>query len=185
MIELKNIVCAYDGKIVLNGLNLSLPNRGAVAVTGPSGTGKTTLLKLLAGLILPTSGSIEGLAGKRVSMVFQEDRLLPWRTALENAALFCGSEAHAKEILNALELNDALNKRPDELSGGMRRRTAIARALCYGGDILLLDEPFKGLDDALKLRVAKRMKGAFPLTVLATHDMAEAEMMGCTERVEL
>jgi NitT/TauT family transport system ATP-binding protein len=118
-------------------------------------------------------------------MVFREDRLLPWRTALENAALFCGSEAHAKEILNALELNDALNKRPDELSGGMRRRAAIARALCYGGDILLLDEPFKGLDDALKLRVAKRMKGAFPLTVLATHDMAEASLLGVTQRVEL
>ncbi|HWS28595.1 MAG TPA: ATP-binding cassette domain-containing protein [Clostridia bacterium] len=185
MIELKKVVCAYDGKIVLNGLDLSLPERGAIAVTGPSGAGKTTFLKLLAGLVPPASGSVEGLNGKRVSMVFQEDRLLPWRTALENAALFCGSEVRAKEVLVALELGGALDKRPDELSGGMRRRVAIARALCYGGDILLLDEPFKGLDDALKLRVAKRVKDAFPLTVLATHDMAEAVLMGCTERIEL
>ncbi len=185
MIELKNVVCSYEKKTVLSDLSLRLPERGAVAVTGPSGKGKTTLLKLLAGLVLPVSGSIEGLLGKRVSMVFQEDRLLPWRMALENAALFCGDEAHAKETLIALELGDALNKRPDELSGGMRRRVAIARALCFGGDILLLDEPFKGLDEALKLRVAKRMKGAFPLTVLATHDMVEADMMGCTQRVEL
>jgi NitT/TauT family transport system ATP-binding protein len=185
MIELKNIVCSYDGKTVLNDLSLSLPEHGAVAVTGPSGKGKTTFLKLLAGLVLPASGSIEGLVNKRVSMVFQEDRLLPWRTALENAALFCGDEVYAHETLVALELSDALKKRPDELSGGMRRRVAIARALCFGGDILLLDEPFKGLDDALKLRVARHVKGVFPLTIIATHDMEEAQMLACTQRVEL
>ena len=185
MIELKNVVCSYDGRPVLNGLDLTLPEAGAVAVTGPSGTGKTTLLRLLAGLILPASGTVEGLSGKRVAMVFQEDRLLPWRTALENVALFCKDEAPAREALAKLELEAALDKRPNELSGGMRRRVALARALCYGGDILILDEPFKGLDDALKLRVAEAVRGVFPLTVLATHDMGEAGLLGCTERVEL
>lgn len=185
MIKLTNIVCAYDGKPVLDGLNFTFPETGAVALTGPSGRGKTTLLKLLAGLIAPDSGKIEGLSDKRVSMVFQEDRLLPWRTALENVALFCGNEALAWEALVRLELGDALEKRPPELSGGMRRRAALARALCFGGDILLLDEPFKGLDDALKLRVAAQVKGVFPMTVLATHDMAEAKLLGCTERIDL
>ncbi|MCE5235292.1 MAG: ATP-binding cassette domain-containing protein [Clostridiaceae bacterium] len=185
MIELKNVVCSYEGKTVLDGLSLSLPETGAVAVTGPSGTGKTTLLRLLAGLVSPASGGVEGLEGKRVSMVFQEDRLLPWRSALENVSLFCGNEALARETLRGLELGDAFEKRPGELSGGMRRRVALARALCFGGDILLLDEPFKGLDDALKLRVAEAIRGVFPLTVLATHDMDEAQMLRCTERVEL
>ncbi len=185
MILLHDVCCAYDGKTVLQNLTLALPKGGTVALTGPSGTGKTTLLKLLAGLITPVSGHIEGLGGKRVSMVFQEDRLLPWRTALENVALFCGDERLARETLVRLELSDALDKRPSELSGGMQRRVALARALCYGGDILLLDEPFKGLEVALKIRVAKQVKGAFPLTVLATHDMAEAGLLGAVQRVEL
>lgn len=185
MILIKNVVCAYEGKTVLNGLNLTLPDTGAIAVTGASGSGKTTFLRLLAGLVKPASGSVEGLSGKRVSMVFQEDRLLPWRNALENVTLVCGDEELARETLSRLELSDALNKRPDELSGGMRRRVALARALCYGGDILILDEPFKGLDDALKIRVAEAVRDVFPLTVLATHDMDEAEMVGCAERVEL
>ena len=185
MILLDNVSCAYDGKPVLQSLTLALPESGTVALTGPSGTGKTTLLKLIAGLITPVSGHVKGLSGKRVSMVFQEDRLLPWRTALENVALFCGDEALARETLVKLELLDALDKRPSALSGGMQRRVALARALCYGGDILLLDEPFKGLDDALNIRVAIQVKGRFPLMVLATHDMAEAGLLGAVQRVEL
>lgn len=185
MILLKNIVCAYDGKLVLNGLSLSLPETGVVALTGPSGSGKTTFLRLLAGLLLPASGSVEGMDGKRVSMAFQEDRLIPWLTALENVALVCADESRARETLGRLELADALEKRPDELSGGMQRRVALARALCYGGDVLLLDEPFKGLDDALKARVAECIRGVFPLTVIATHDMNEAELLGCAERIVL
>ncbi len=185
MILLKNIVCAYDGQLVLNGLSRSLPETGVVALTGPSGSGKTTFLRLLAGLLKPASGSVEGMGGKRVSMAFQEDRLLPWLTALENVALVCGNEGLARETLSRFELGDALKKRPGDLSGGMQRRVALARALCYGGDVLLLDEPFKGLDDALKARVAEHVKGAFPLTVIATHDMDEAELLGRAERIAL
>ena len=166
MIELKHVTCAYGEKTPVRNLTLTLSDAGVIGVFGASGSGKTTLLRLLAGRLQPTSGTVEGLCGKRVSMVFQEDRLLPWRTALENVALVRdGSSGDATRLLDAMELSAEAEKLPAALSGGMQRRVALARALNFGGDVLLLDEPFKGLD--------------------AAPDRAEAEALGMTGEILL
>lgn len=181
MIELAHVHCIYGEKTPIRDLTLILPDVGVVGVFGASGAGKTTLLRLLAGLLQPTSGTIEGLAGKRISMVFQEDRLLPWLTAVENVALVRdGSEADARALLAALALSAEADQLPRALSGGMQRRVALARALNFGGDVLLLDEPFKGLDAALCAEAAAVVRGRFPLTVIATHDRGEAAALGMT-----
>lgn len=182
MIRMMDISFSYGEKPVLKNYSLSLPERGVFAITGPSGVGKTTLLCLLAGLLRPQAGRIEGLSGLRVSMVFQEDRLLPWYTAYENVlhALPQGhiqKEQTARDWLEKMELQQAMHQLPLALSGGMQRRVALARACAYGGDILLLDEPFKGMDENLRLRVGAHIKTAAPLVVLVTHDLEDADRM--------
>lgn len=183
MIHLTDISFSYGEKPVLKNYSLSLPESGVFAITGPSGVGKTTLLCLLAGILRPQAGRIEGLSGLRVSMVFQEDRLLPWYTAYENV-LYALPREHmqkeqtARDWLEKMELQQAMHQLPLALSGGMQRRVALARACAYGGDILLLDEPFKGMDESLRLRVGAHIKTAAPLIVLVTHDLEDAERMG-------
>lgn len=182
-IRFSDVSVRYGEKDVLKNITVEFPGHGAIALLGPSGTGKTTFLRVLAGLTLPTVGRVTGLDGKRVTMVFQEDRLLPWYTAYENV-LFAlpedmeNREQTALDWLERMELSDALKQYPASLSGGMNRRVAIARALAYGGDVLLLDEPFNGLDDALRERVAAHISGAAPLTVLVTHNRADAALLG-------
>ncbi len=186
MIKLERVTCAYGDRKPIRGLTCVLPDAGVVGVFGPSGAGKTTLLRLLAGRIAPTEGTVAGLREKRISMVFQEDRLLPWLTALENTALVReGSTAEASRLLAAVGLSGEEQKLPGELSGGMQRRVAIARALNFGGDVLLLDEPFKGLDEALRTRVIAAVRGSFPLIVISTHDRTEAAMLGMTDEIAL
>ena len=167
---------------------MELKQGEALAVMGESGSGKTTLVKLLLGLIEPESGSIEGLDGTRISVVFQEDRLLPWYSAKENIALVLHGmdkaerEKKALELLSEMELSDSADKPIRELSGGMQRRVSIARALAFGGDIIILDEPLKGLDSELKKRIAGRIKAHFNTLLLITHDEDEAKLFGC-ERI--
>ena len=125
-------------------ISLALPEKGFCAITGRSGRGKTTLLYLIAGLYEPDRGSIQR-NGETISMVFQEDRLLPWETAAQNAAIASTREIAAK-LLTELGLGAELDKYPRELSGGMKRRVSIARALAAKADVYIMDEPFKGLD---------------------------------------
>ena len=176
MISLSNVTAGYPGKIVLRDLTLSLPEQGAAAIMAPSGYGKTTLLRVLAGLLKPQSGTISGLENKKISFLFQEDRLLPWLTAEKNTAIVSSAEK-ARFWLQAMEIDDP-GQYPHAMSGGMQRRVALARAMSFGGEVLLLDEPFKGLDEALRGRVAARIRDQFPLTVLSVHDQEEAALMG-------
>lgn len=175
-IILDKISKSYGDKKVLEELSLVLPEKGIFCLLGASGIGKTTLLRLLAGLETPDSGSITGLEGKKLSMVFQNDRLLPNSSAFENVSLASSPEAAAL-WLERLELGDAADKKPGKLSGGMQRRVALARALAFGGDVLLLDEPFKGFDSELKKRIFPYIIGYAKnaLVVLVTHDEKEAE----------
>ena len=171
MIELQNISKSFDGVSVLDNISAKIPDSGIFAICGASGSGKTTLMRIILGLEQPDSGNISGLEGKKTAVVFQNDRLLPWLSALDNVAAVCSKE-RAKEMLEKVELSDALNKKPAELSGGMCRRVAL------DADILLLDEPFKGLDTELRGRIVKLVED-FAKTkpvILITHDPWEVSL---------
>lgn len=175
MIKLRNIDLSFNGKTVFSNLSADLPVEGTTVLRGVSGAGKTTLFRLLLGLQKPDAGTITGMEFQKPAVVFQEDRLLPWANALENAAL--GSDkASAERALTALGLRDNLYELPRELSGGMRRRVAIARALSYGGDTLFLDEPFTGLDEENKSIVAREIRRLGVPVYVITHEDDEAAL---------
>ena len=175
----------YAEKIVLDGFSLRFPDRGTVCLFGPSGCGKTTLLNCIAGLEALDSGEIARDGIRRISYLFQEDRLLPWACALKNvAAVLPGKgrenlRAASRWLRRAGLEGEDQQKLPAQLSGGMRRRVAIARSLAYGGDLFLLDEPFQALDEKAKLREIAlfRAQAAKALTVFITHDRKEAGLM--------
>ena len=156
MIETRDLTVTFGGRAVLREVDLTVPNGGHIALMGPSGCGKTTLLRVLAGLQAPDSGTVRVEPG-RMACVFQEPRLLPWRTAAENVNTVLSDRAQtmpqALAWLERLELGDACDQYPAALSGGMQQRVAIARALAYDAPVLLFDEPFRGLDAALRARV--------------------------------
>lgn len=197
-IKLANICKAFDGRIVLHNVNLTLAPGEITCLMGPSGIGKTTLVNILAGLLKADGGEISGLNGLRVSAVFQEDRLLEWETALRNvefvtrkrgtgdgsAVLRCAQDTEPSpcptQLLTQAGLGSHLHKKAAELSGGMKRRVCICRALLADYDLLILDEPFKGLDEETKPKIMQLVKenlreGACVLCV--THDAAEVEFL--------
>ena len=170
------------GKPVLSGLNLVIPAGRTTAVMAPSGWGKTTLLRLLMGLETPDEGEITGLEGLRIAVCFQEDRLMPRLSAVDNIRLVC-PELRRADILPRLErfaLADAADVPAEALSGGMRRRAALLRALLAPADLVLLDEPFNALDEDTRARVTAETKALLHsrTAVIVTHDKAEAEAAG-------
>lgn len=189
-IRIRNLSKAFDGKKVLENLSLDLPDAGVVAIEGRSGAGKTTLLNILMGLLPPDAGLIEGLAGKRVTAVFQENRLLENWSALKNIRLVCGRGvtdadifAHLAEVGLAGEEKTPVRA----LSGGMKRRVALVRGVIAAGDVLMLDEPFKGLDEATRgaaiAYVRAHARGR--LILLVTHDRSEADALGAVMTVSI
>ncbi|PWB95517.1 ABC transporter ATP-binding protein [Methylosinus sporium] len=164
----------------LENFVLSLPVGRAGAVVGPSGCGKTTLLRIIAGLDTEFSGEVTLPAGGRLGMVFQEPRLLPWRSVIDNLRIAApqASEEALAALLAALELSEHARHFPGELSLGLARRVAIARALAIEPDLLLLDEPFVSLDDALardlRARIAVLIDERHVTTLIVTHDLREA-----------
>ena len=179
-IELHDVCKSYDGQPVLRDLTASL--EGRVVITGPSGCGKTTLSRLLLGLEVPDSGTVQ--MDGRLSAVFQEDRLCPGLTAFDNVALVCPADADPERIRRgfaALGLGrEDWEKPARQLSGGQKRRTAILRALLAPADGILMDEPFKGLDPDTKQAamtfVREQTRGR--LLILITHDADEVEFFG-------
>lgn len=173
MIRLENVSVSFDDQRVIAGLSLDLRDGVISAITGASGIGKTTLLRAIAGLVRPDGGRIMTDYDK-IGYVFQEPRLFPWMTALENVRCVCGDEQKARYYLSLL-LPDADDKLPSELSGGMKQRVSIARALASEPQLLLLDEPFKGLDEASKQNtvdvVLKHLRGR--TAILVSHDKDE------------
>lgn len=182
MIEIKNLSLRYDGEAVIENFSLTLEKGEKIVLMGPSGCGKSSLLSAIAGLIAPEKGSIK--TDGRISFVFQEPRLLPWLSALENinAVLLDSSAslAEAEKWLSAVGLGADGEKLPSELSGGMQQRVAIARALAYSGDILLLDEPSKGMDADTKAAVWELIRSSAEgrTSILVTHDEEEARSFG-------
>lgn len=167
---------AFGEKQVLENFSCTLPAPGLTALMGPSGVGKTTLFRILLGLEKPDSGVIFGMEEKTLSVVFQEDRLFPDLTVLQNAEV-AGTNGEA--WLARLGLQSELSAYPQSLSGGMRRRVSIARAICRNGDVFLLDEPFQGLDRERKrdvMEIFRQLKKEKPV-LLITHDPEEADFL--------
>lgn len=193
-IKIRNLAVAYQETVIINHFDLTLPSKGCVCFYGPSGCGKTTLLQTIAGLKKPSAGSIrtqwtlsnEDNIMPRTAYVFQEDRLIPWLTALENVSFVLPKEATlkikietAKKWLAAVGLQDAYDKYPAQLSGGMKQRVNIARALAFDAPVILMDEPFKGLDDAIKgqiIGILQELKKS-KLLLLVTHDKEDASLL--------
>lgn len=168
-------------KTVLDHLSLEFPVGKTTVVMGPSGCGKTTLLRLIAGIISPTLGNV-ARETDRVSFLFQDTALLPWLTAEENVNLVLSDSKKtlpvAKEWLALVGLTEEGGSFPAALSGGMQQRVALARALAFDAELLLLDEPFRGMDEALheQMRELIRTVCHGKTTILVTHDKNDLDI---------
>lgn len=182
MLELKDVSLSFGALEVLRGASLTLWQGERIAITGPSGCGKTSLLHVIAGLLHPDSGLVRNRAA-RTACVFQEPRLLPWLSAEENVSIVMPHGTQGQDalmLLKKLGLADSAEKHPCELSGGMQQRAALARALAYAPDLLLLDEPFRALDAASKaLAIDAVNERADCAVILVTHSPEEADALGC------
>ena len=171
MIEARYLTLRYGDKLVLDHFSLEIPNDGITALNGPSGCGKTTLLRVLAGLETPETGTVNGVTPSRTAFLFQEDRLLPWRTVGQHLTdvLPRSRRGELADWLAFAELSGEEAAYPDALSGGMARRLALARCAALGGDLLLLDEPFAGVDLQRAARIMSRLRGLGVPAVLTSH----------------
>jgi NitT/TauT family transport system ATP-binding protein len=190
MISLVDIRLTYPAaeQPALEGVSLSVGQGEFVSVVGASGCGKSSLLNVVAGLDRPESGSVE-VEGD-IALIFQDPALFPWLTAIDNVALALHDKgmrrrerrAEASNLLRLVGLAEAGNKRPHELSGGMRQRVAIARALARGANVLLMDEPFSALDaitrDALHGELSTLWKERGLTVLFVTHNVREAVTLG-------
>jgi NitT/TauT family transport system ATP-binding protein len=185
-LQLRHVSHSFGTLEVLRDLSIEVLHGEFVAIVGPSGCGKTTLLNLLSGFDHPTSGYIERRGKSR--MVYQQDGLFPWQTVSENIALglrLVKSEQERRqqvqELVSLIRLEGFENSYPHQLSGGMRQRVELARALAGSSDILLLDEPFSSLDYLTRLRmrqeVARILQERPRTVVLVTHDIEEAAQL--------
>lgn len=189
-IQFQHIYKSYSGKPVLSDFSALVPEGSVTAIMAPSGQGKTTLLRLLMGLEQPDSGNITGLDGLRISPVFQENRLCEYLTVSANLRLTAPrlTDSDILTALNQVLLPSSCAIQPvRELSGGMKRRVAVLRALLTEHDLLLLDEPFQGLDTDTKAAVINliRQKSKGKTLVLVTHDQEEAVSLGAQNWLSL
>nr|WP_307992695.1 ATP-binding cassette domain-containing protein [uncultured Niameybacter sp.] len=189
MIEIKGLCKSYGEDYLYKDFEIEFEEGKVTALLGSSGSGKTTLIRILLGIEKYEKGQILGLENKNIAAVFQEDRLIKWLDVYNNIAFvlksYMNEDEMTKQIQNALELVELWEYKDykiSALSGGMQRRVSLARALAYTSHILILDEPFKGLDYELKMRVITKIKEMLKeekrTTILITHDMEEAHLLG-------
>ncbi|WP_373899604.1 ABC transporter ATP-binding protein [Haloimpatiens sp. FM7315] len=182
---LENLCKAYNDTKVLKDINYKFYNNKITAILGPSGCGKTTLLNIISGLEKATSGKIT-VNTRNISYMFQEDRLIPWLSVYENVAFVLKSNYKKPKInglvrkyLELVDLKEYAYETIDKLSGGMKRRVSMARALAYDSELLLLDEPFKGMDDELKMNIISKFLSKWKdnknTVIFVTHDEKEVK----------
>lgn len=183
MLQVLNLSKAYGKNVLFTDCSFSVSEGEHVGISAPSGAGKTTLLRILCGLERADSGRVEGVAPGQISYLFQEPRLFPQLTALENVTCIFPKprerEEAAAELLGKLGLEDSLGLYPRELSGGMKQRVALARTLFADRSVVLLDEPFTALDEELKNRtraiVAEYCKDR--ILIVVSHDPGDLEVL--------
>ncbi|MCI8888207.1 MAG: ABC transporter ATP-binding protein [Hungatella sp.] len=182
-LEICNLTKSFGEHTVLKGVSLIFEEGKTYCVMSPSGSGKTTLFRIIIGLEQADKGEIKGIKGKRFGAVFQEDRLCEAYSPLDNVMMTADRqvtrETAARELCRLLP-EESITRPVCTLSGGMKRRTAICRALLAFWDILLMDEPFTGLDDATRKEVISyvREKTAGRLVILSTHQQEDVEALG-------
>ena len=178
MISVSHLTLSYGEKRVLEDFSLTLPERGVTVLSGPSGCGKTTLLRCLAGLERPRSGRIQAPPPRETSLLFQEDRLFPWRTVEQHLmdVLPQSRWAEVPRWLALAELTGEEGSFPASLSGGMRRRLALVRALALGGQLYLLDEPFTGVDPARVRRLMDALRALDAPVLLSSHETLDCSL---------
>jgi NitT/TauT family transport system ATP-binding protein len=184
-IKISNLKKTFNDNIIFNGLNVEFRDNEINCILGPSGVGKTTLFNILTKIESYDYGSITGTEKKRVAYVFQEDRLLEWKTVYENIAFVIADEKdirkRVEKVIQMVKLSGYEEYYPNELSGGMRQRVSLARAFVYNPQLLFLDEPFKGLDIALKEDIMKDFYEQWDKekysVIMATHDIEEAILL--------
>ena len=187
-VQIKDLCKSYENHKVLHNFSMNFTKNKITVITGPSGCGKTTLLNIIGSIEKEYSGQVIS-PNNSISYIFQEDRLLPHLTVYENIAFVLKSTMDKENMntiinkyLDMVKLSEYKHKLPNKLSGGMKRRVAIARAFAYKSKLLLMDEPFKGLDDKLKMEIIdeflKLHKEDKRTVILVTHDMKEAELLG-------
>lgn len=179
---LESITLDYKDIHVFKDLDFELDENKITCMIGPSGCGKTSILNLITGFVIGSSGTVQNNK-KKIGYVFQEDRLLPWKTVYQNVEMVNQSNHdEVMGILEALEIDKYKDKYPDELSGGMKQRCAIARAFFFDAPLLLMDEPFKSLDYDLRINLLKYLIKLWEKkknTILfVTHDIDEALLLG-------
>ena len=185
-IIIKDLSKSYKKNIVFNNLNLKIKENKTTCIMGASGVGKTTLLRILLGLEKSDSGSIEGLEGKKITAVFQENRLVENINSIKNIQLVCEKPLSTKKISHELDqvgLNGFELHPINQLSGGMKRRVAIVRGLIGDFDIIIMDEPFKGLDIELKDKVIEYVKDKTKnkTVIIVTHDINEVKKLNANK----
>ncbi|KUK54602.1 MAG: ABC transporter related protein [Desulfotomaculum sp. 46_296] len=187
-IGFNHVYKSFGQTSVLDDFSFSVPAGRIICLIGPSGCGKTTILNLLTGLEQPDRGYISGTANLRISCVFQETRLLPWKTVSENISFVLQDLTMLQRQklidlhLKAMGLYEYRNSYPKTLSGGMKQRLALCRAFAFPHDLLLLDEPFKSLDVPLRMELVQQVAGMWiknPRTIVfVTHDILDALLLG-------
>ncbi len=174
VIRCKELTVSFGSRAVLDRFSLNIPASGVTALSGPSGCGKTTLLRVLAGLEQPRGGTVEDLPPRQTAILFQDDRLLPWRTVEQHLTDVLPRERRGEvpSLLAMVELEGEEKRFPSALSGGMGRRLALARCLALEARLYLLDEPFAGVDLSRALRILERLKARPAPVLLASHEPA-------------
>ena len=188
-LSLKNINKVYNNQNIYQNFDIEIDRGVITCILGPSGCGKTTLLNIIGGIIQPDSGTMDGFDGIRFSYIFQEPRLLPWKTVRGNIEFVLDDEMskterrqRATELIKKVELEKFADYYPSQLSGGMRQRVSIARAFACPSDIILMDEPLAGLDINLKNNMLEWFSQIWQAdrrtVIFVTHDVDEAIAIG-------
>lgn len=188
-LEIKGLCKSFGDNVIFSDFDISFEEGVITCILGPSGCGKTTLLNIIGGLVEPDGGTFSGFGGKRFSYVFQEPRLLPWKTVRGNIEFVLDPSlspsertSKADELIRRVELDGFADHYPSQLSGGMCQRVSIARAFACPSDIILMDEPLSGLDYALKRNLMVWFSQIWEkdrrTVIFVTHDESEARLLG-------